>query len=95
MRHVRNLRKIPKDHPCYPGNQKLNPVQFLDVVYEDEGGDPEPAPPGSGHCWCVEHALDDDFVIGDEGGDPEPAPRVRTLLMMIMLNMPLTMILWW
>ena len=44
LRHVRNLRKIPKDHPCYPGNQKLNPVQFLDVVYEDEGGDPEPAP---------------------------------------------------
>ena len=41
LRHVRNLHKISKDHPCYPGNKKLNPVEFLDVVFE--GGDPEPA----------------------------------------------------
>jgi hypothetical protein len=67
VRHVRNLR--------YPRNQKLNPVQFLDVVYEDEGGDPEPAPQDQDTAGDVEHGHDDDVVIGDEGGDPEPAPQ--------------------
>ena len=70
LRHVRNVHKIPKDHPCYPGNQNLNPVQFL-----DEGGDPEPAPQDQDTAGDVEHALDDDFVIGYEGGDPEPSPQ--------------------
>ena len=65
LRHVRNLHKIPKDHPCYPGNQNLNPVQFLNVEYEDEGSDPELA--------TQDTADDDDVVSGDEGGDPEPA----------------------
>ena len=65
LRHVRNLHKIPKNHPCYPGNQNLNPVQFLNVVYEDEGRDPELA--------TQDTADDDDVVSGDEGGDSEPA----------------------
>ena len=68
LRHVRNLHKISKDHPCYPGNKKLNPVEFLDVVFE--GGDPEPAPQDQDTA-----DDDDDVVIGDEGGDPEPAPQ--------------------
>ena len=46
-----------------------------DVVFGDEGGDPEPIPRDQDTADDVEHALVDDVVIGDEGGNPEPSSQ--------------------
>ena len=46
-----------------------------DVVFGDEGGDPEPTPRDQDTADDVEHALVYNVVIGDEGGNLEPSSQ--------------------